>query len=124
MHCIHILELIGEFEPSSEYSTITEWIQYVHNLLQSIIYNLMDELDYTKDNLIKLTGRVDNLEIESSEHDNRITVLENKVSQMEYTLSNLINKVNNLLGEAEIVHSVEDNILILPNALYMSSIYI
>ena len=28
-----------------------------------------------------------------------------------------MNKVNNLLGEAEIVHSVEDNILILPNEL-------
>lgn len=114
---LDILELIGEFEPSSEYSTITGWIQYVHNLLQSIIYNLMDELDYTKDNLIKLTGRVDSLEIESSEHDNRITVLENKVSQMESILSHLINKVNNLLGEAEIVHSVEDNVLILPNEL-------
>lgn len=114
---LDILELIGEFEPSSEYSTITEWIQYVYNLLQSIIYNLMDELDYTKDNLIKLTGRVDNLEIESSEHDNRIVLLENRVSQMELMLSNLINKVNNLLGETEIVHSVKDNVLILPNEL-------
>ena len=113
--------IIGDFEPNENYNTIPEYINYSINIVNNHIIELSNKVEnyYSEVQLSlgDLNDRVDNLEIESSEHDNRISVLENKVSQMESMLSNLINKVNNLLGEAEIVHSVEDNILILPNEL-------
>ena len=110
-----------DFEPTDNYNTIPEYINYSINIVNNHIIELANKVEnYYNEvqlSLGDLNDRVDSLEIESSEHDSRIAVLENKVLQMESMLSNLINKVNNLLGEAEIVHSVEDNVLILPNEL-------
>lgn len=120
--------IIGDFEPTDNYNTIPEYINYSINIVNNHIIELANKvenyysevqlsLDDLNSRVDILSDRVDNLEIESSEHDNRIALLENRVSQMESTLSNLINKVNNLLGEAEIANSVKDNVLILPNEL-------